>query len=568
MFVTLAAVINVLVHRYTGQEDIVLGTVHSGRGLWQFHNVIGNFLNTFVLRTDVSGEPTFRELLARVKVVMGDAYQHPEVPFEKLVNALQPERLAYQNPLFQVAFVMEAPMPTQDVRWGLSQLDIHSGTSKFDLLIELDDRPEGIIGRIEYSTDLFDNATITRLIGHLQVLLQGVVANPSESIARLHLLPEDERQFLLNRKTAVAYPQDVCLHHLCAAQAEKTPDAVAILFEGTRVTYAELNQRTNQLAHYLCQRGVKPNSVVGVCADRSLELVIALYAVLKAGGAYLPIDPDYPTERMAVILEDSQPVLVLTQAHLQERITLAQLTTNHISVISVHRDGPFISLEPVVLPQTTVTADDLAYVIYTSGTTGRPKGVMITHKGIVNRLLWMQDKYRLAAADRVLQKTPFTFDVSVWEFFWPLMTGACLVVASPEGHKDSAYLVNIIQHERITTLHFVPSMLSVFLENYEVVECHTLRQVMCSGEALSYELQERFFAALPQSELHNLYGPTEASVDVTYWPCQRHSGHRIVPIGYPVANTEIYILDDIFNRRQLGFRENYILVGYNWQKDT
>jgi amino acid adenylation domain-containing protein len=543
LFVTLAAVINTLLYRYTGQEDVVLGTVHSGRLAWEVQNVIGNFLNNLVLRTDLSGEPSFRELLAREKTVIAEAYQHPDVPFEKLVNALQPERLAYQNPLFQVAFVMEPPMPSQDVRWGLSQLEIHSRTSKFDLLFELDERPEGIIGRIEYSSDLFDDATITRLIGHLQVLLEGVVANPTESIARLPLLTQGERQFLLKKNTAVAYPQDVCLHHLFAAQVEQAPDAVAVVFEGDRLTYAELDQRANQLAHYLCQHGVQPNTFVGVCAERSLELVIALYAVLKAGGAYLPIDPDYPAERMAVILEDAQPVLVLTQAHLQARIAPPQSPPINVPAVCLDSDWPLISRQPDTPPLSPVAADDLAYVIYTSGSTGRPKGVMIEHKGIVNRLLWMQDEYRLTAADRVLQKTPFTFDVSVWEFFWPLLTGACLVMARPEGHKDPAYLVDVIQRERITTLHFVPSMLSVFLENRDVAGCRSVRQVMCSGEALPYELQERFFAALRQSELHNLYGPTEASVDVTYWPCQREGERQIVPIGYPVANTEILILD-------------------------
>ncbi|QIR41935.1 amino acid adenylation domain-containing protein (plasmid) [Tolypothrix sp. PCC 7910] len=541
LFITLTTIINILLYRYTGQEDLAIGTVHSGRSQIEVQSIIGDFLNNLVLRTDVSGDPSFRELLTRVKTVVSEAYQYPDVPFEKLVNALQPERIAHQNPLFQVAFVMEPPLPTQNLHWRLSQLDIHSGTSKFDLLIELDDRPEGIIGRIEYSSDLFDDTTITRMIGHLQTLSQGVVADPDQSISRLPLLTEDEWQFLMSRNTVISYPQDTCLHDLFTAQVQRTPDNVAVVFEGSQLTYAELDQRSNQLAYYLQQHGIQSNALVAICIERSLEMVIAIYAVIKAGGAYLPIDPHYPAERIIFILEDAQPSLLLTQSHIKSQIT--QPLDQNCPTICIDTGWTLIQQQPKTTIHSSVTSDHVAYVIYTSGSTGKPKGVLVQHKAIVNRLLWMQDEYLLSSSDRILQKTPFTFDVSVWEFFWPLLAGACLVVARPEGHKDPGYLVDIIQREQITTLHFVPPMLSIFLEHPQVSNCRSLRQVMCSGEALAYELQERFFQRLSQAELHNLYGPTEASVDVTYWHCQRDSARRIVPIGYPVANTQIYILN-------------------------
>jgi amino acid adenylation domain-containing protein len=298
-----------------------------------------------------------------------------------------------------------------------------------------------------------------------------------------------------------------------------------------------LNGRANQVAHHLRAMGVGPEVLVGIFMERSLEMVIAMYGILKAGGAYVPLDPEYPPERVAFMARDTQVPVLLTQRHL-----MASLPEHKAQVICLDSDWPSIAREDSQNLARGATADNLAYVIYTSGSTGMPKGAMNTHRGICNRLLWMQDEYQLTDKDRILQKTPFSFDVSVWEFFWPLLVGACMVVARPGGHKDSNYLVKTIQEQGITTLHFVPSMLQVFLEEKGVEKCFTLKRVICSGEALPYELQEHFFARLP-AELHNLYGPTEAAVDVTYWACKRGSDQRIVPIGFPVANTQMYVLD-------------------------
>ncbi|MBD2346873.1 thioesterase domain-containing protein [Anabaena subtropica] len=333
------------------------------------------------------------------------------------------------------------------------------------------------------------------------------------------------------------YDLSQSLHELIVAQVEQTPDAIAVKFAQQQLTYRELNHKANQLGHYLQTLGVKPEILVGVCLERSIEMVICLLGILKAGGAYVPIDPEYPQERIAYMLEDSQVKVLLTQEKL-----LNQIPQHQAQTICIDEEWKQISIHPNTNPNSNITPDNLAYVIYTSGSTGKPKGAMNTHKGICNRLLWMQEEYQIDSTDSILQKTPFSFDVSVWEFFWTLLTGARLVIAKPGGHKDSAYLINLINQEKITIVHFVPSMLQVFLENRSVEKCTSLKKVICSGEALPIGLQNRFFQHL-ECELHNLYGPTEAAIDVTFWQCQKHSTLQSVPIGRPIANTQIYILD-------------------------
>ncbi|BCL38696.1 amino acid adenylation domain-containing protein [Nostoc sp. MS1] len=345
------------------------------------------------------------------------------------------------------------------------------------------------------------------------------------------------------------------LHELFAAQVEKTPDAIAITFAQQQLTYQELNSRANQLGHYLQTLGVKPEILVGVCIERSLEMVICILGILKAGGAYVPIDPEYPQERITYMLEDSQVKVLLKQEKLLNQIPLHQAQT-----ICVDAEWDKISTQPNTNPQSNIQPDNLAYVIYTSGSTGKPKGAMNTHKGICNRLLWMQEAYQLNSTDSVLQKTPFSFDVSVWEFFWTLITGARLVIAKPGGHKDSDYLINVITQEQITTLHFVPSMLQAFLQNRHVEKCTSLKRVICSGEALSVDLQNRFFQRL-ECELHNLYGPTEAAIDVTFWQCQKNSNLKSVPIGRPIANTQIYILDADLRPISIGYTGEIYIAG-------
>jgi amino acid adenylation domain-containing protein/non-ribosomal peptide synthase protein (TIGR01720 family) len=352
------------------------------------------------------------------------------------------------------------------------------------------------------------------------------------------LTPAERQRILYEwNDTRVEYPRERKLHELFEARAEETPDAVAVVFEGEQLSYRELNARANQLAHHLQGQGIGAEVLVGVLMERSLEMVIALYAILKAGGAYVPLEPTYPRERLAFMLSDLRMPVVLTQQRFA-----GVLSEPGAQVVPVDTDWSTFAGEPVDNPGVALTSLNVAYAIYTSGSTGQPKGVMNTHLGICNRLLWMQEAYQLKAGEVVLQKTPFSFDVSVWEFFWPLLTGARLVVAKPGGHRDNAYLIDLIKREQVTTLHFVPSMLQVFLEAERARECASLKRVICSGEALSRELQERYYERMP-GELHNLYGPTEAAVDVTFWKCDSTKYPDIVPIGFPIANTQLYLLD-------------------------
>ncbi|KAM3109730.1 amino acid adenylation domain-containing protein [Phormidesmis sp. 146-33] len=538
LFVTLMSAFKLLLHRYMSQDDIPVATVTAGRTRSDIEPLIGCFINTLILRTDLSGLPSFRELLQRVRSVTLEAYANQDAPFQKVVEALRlAQKTSQPQSLFQVLFVLAPPFAEIDSRWQLSQQDVDTGTTECDLYLELNERPEGLIGRIEYSTDLFEADTIARLIGHFQTLLEGIVAHPEHRLSELPLLTTSEQQQLAAwNETEVEYPE-ICLHQLIEAQVLRTPDVIAVQAFGSQLAYRELNQRANQLAHHLQRLGVAPDCLVGICMERSLDMVIGLLGILKAGGAYVPLDPSYPTERLAFMVADAQVPVLLTHSSL-----LPQLPKHQAQVICLDTDWQTIALSNVENPVSSTTPDHLAYMIYTSGSTGKPKGAMNTHKGICNRLLWMQDTYRLSEHDRVLQKTPFGFDVSVWEFFWTLMTGACLVVARPEGHKDSAYLAQLIAEQQITTLHFVPSMLQAFLQEPNLEQCQSLKRVICSGEALPFELQERCFDRL-NAELHNLYGPTEAAVDVTFWACERSSGRRIVPIGRAIANTQIHLLD-------------------------
>ena len=368
-----------------------------------------------------------------------------------------------------------------------------------------------------------------------------VQGNSAQSTAETPPLTVAERHQILVEwnRTEREYPRDKCLHQLFEEQVERTPDAVAVVFEADSLTYRELNLRANRLANHLRGRGVGPESLVALCLERSLEMIVAILGTMKAGGAYVPIDPAYPADRVAFMLADANAPVLLTQEALRKK-----LPPTPAKVICLDSGWEIIERESEAAPASGVTADNLAYVIYTSGSTGQPKGAMNTHRGICNRLLWMQEMYQLTAADRVLQKTPFSFDISIWEFFWPLLTGARLVIARPDGHRDNQYLIRLIRDQQITTLHFVPSMLRHFLGETDIGNCSLLRRVFSGGEALPWDLQETFFRRLPGVTLHNLYGPTEAAVDVTHWTCKPNSGLRLVPIGRPIANIQIYILDE------------------------
>jgi amino acid adenylation domain-containing protein len=526
---------------YSGEQDVLFGVTVAGRPaeLTGVESMVGLFINTLPLRVRLNAEDTLLSWLRALQEQQAELRQYEYSP---LVQVQGWSDVPRGQPLFESLLVFENYPMDATLQQRLENLTI-SNLRK----IERTNYPLTLLAvpgaefelHISYDPARFDSETIKRMLGHLQRLLDGIINNPSQRLSDITLLTAEEQRQLLEEwnDTTVDYPRGVCLHELFEQQAERTPNSIALIFEDQHLTYHQLNLKANCLAHLLLARGVKIESVVGLLMERSLEMVISLLAILKAGAAYLPLDPSYPRERLSFMMEDAGLTLLLTQEHL-----LDILPEHEAEVICVDREWAEIAQHRAENPASEVGAENGAYVIYTSGSTGRPKGVVNTHEGACNRLLWMQDAYHLTEADRVLQKTPYSFDVSVWEFLWPLMSGARLVLARPRGHQDAAYLVRLIVQEQITTLHFVPSMLQLFLSEHGLEDCRSLRQVMCSGEALSYELQERFFARLDAS-LHNLYGPTEAAIDVTYWPCERESERHLVPIGRPIANTQLYILD-------------------------
>ncbi|WP_244237973.1 non-ribosomal peptide synthase/polyketide synthase, partial [Corallococcus terminator] len=542
-FMVLMALFQALLSRYSGQEDFAVGTPIAGRTRPEVEGLLGCFVNTLALRAKLDGAPNFRELIARVKHQALGAYARQDMPFERLVDVLQAPRDLSRTPVFQAILnVINVPEAQTTDGQGLriGDVDVPVTTSKFDLTLEVREQRDGLLCRLEYATALFDEATLARMAEHLTALAKAVTAAPDAPVADLPLLSTQAREQVLRgwNDTQVEFPRGSSLHQLFEAQAERTPDAIALQFEGQQLTYGQLDARANQLAHHLRIRGVGPETLVGVCLERSLEMVVALLGVLKSGAAYVPLDPSTPTERLIGMLEDTAaPVLLI-----QERFRNA-LPAHAAHVIALDTEWDAIARQPISRPRALAGEDALAYVIFTSGSTGRPKGAMNAHAGIVNRLRWMQSRYGLTTEDTVLQKTPFSFDVSVWEFFWPLMTGAKLVLARPGGHQEPDYLTTLMAREGVTTAHFVPSMLRAFVEEPGLEHLTRLRQVMCSGEALPADLVHKAQARLPHATLHNLYGPTEAAVDVTSWECPRDDALRVVPIGRPVANTRLYVLD-------------------------
>ena len=550
LFMTLLGAFQILLARYSNQTDIVVGSPIAGRNHSGLEDLVGIFINTLALRTEVAADAGFTDLMQQVKQNALEAYDHQDLPFERLVEELQPERNQSYTPLFQVLFSLQDTPPAADLFDGLSMSTVEFGYAdvKYDITLVTADTDDGLQLRVDYNSDLFDAGTMQRFASHFEQLLEGITANPDRPVNELAILGDAERQQLLVEwnATDVAYPELAAkptLQTLVEAQVVRTPDAAAIEYDGHIISYDEFNTRANQLAHVLMGRGVGPESLVGVLLERSAELVITLHAIEKAGGAYVPLDPDYPQQRLEQILEDAQLDVLVTEASLQDRIAF-----DNTLLVS----DPEITAAATNNPEARASENSLAYVIFTSGSTGRPKGVMNEHRGIVNRLLWMQSEYQLDTSDRVLQKTPFSFDVSVWEFFWPLMTGARLVVAKPGGHKDPDYLAELIDTTGVTTLHFVPSMLQLFLQQADTARCNSIKRVICSGEALPLDLTQRFFSQLPSAGLHNLYGPTEAAIDVTYWACEPDSTAGFVPIGRPVANTSIYIVDETGNPVPVG----------------
>jgi amino acid adenylation domain-containing protein len=542
LFMTLLAAYQVLLSRYSGQRDFAVGSPSAGRGPHELEGVVGMFVTMLPLRARLDGDPVFAELLDRTRAHVLDAFEHADVPFEQLVDALGVPRDVSRSPVFQAMFAMQnyemgrlgtAGRSGVEFTWLPTDLP----ATRFDFEFHAIETEGGLLGKFVYNTALFTPATVAGMAERLGTLLRSIVAGPRRRASELDLLDAGHRELVLNtwNDTAAEFP-DTTLSALVAEQVARTPDAPAVTFRGETLSYRELDVRANRLGHRLRALGVAPGTLVGVCAERSFELVVALLGVLKAGGAYVPLDPEYPADRLAFMLADAAAPVVLTQARLRDALPGA-------ATVLVLDDPAETAGQPGDEPTAAASPDDPAYVIYTSGSTGRPKGVPNAHRGIVNRLHWMQHAYRLTGTDAVLQKTPASFDVSVWEFFWPLIAGARLVLAEPGGHKDPAYLRDLLVSERITTAHFVPSMLTLFLA--EPGECAALRRVVCSGEELPLAVAREFTTRFPHCRLHNLYGPTEAAIDVTAWDCTPEALSEVdsVPIGAPIHNLRVHVLD-------------------------
>ncbi|MGK8501584.1 non-ribosomal peptide synthase/polyketide synthase [Nocardia asiatica] len=570
LFMVVHSAFAALLARLSGSDDIAVGIPVAGRGEQALDDLVGMFVNTLVLRAEVDAAESFADLLARVRERDLQAFAHADVPFERLVEVLNPARSQARHPLFQVMLSFQNLGRTALELPGLtvSELGIDQPTAKFDLQLTLSEVPgaeAAMDAELVYATDLFDGVFAGTFAERFVRVLRGIAADPSVTVGDIELLDDAERALVIERWNATEFPVDAALTSpvgdaaatlvsLFEAQVARTPDSPAVTFEGTSLSYAEFARRVHQLARWLKVNGVGPESYVALGMRRSIDLVVGMYAVNAAGGAYVPLDPDHPAERIDYILETARPVCVLTSGSDLETTVSRQVRIDQLDLAE-------FSGEPLTDADRhkPLRPSNTAYVIFTSGSTGRPKGVAVSHAAIVNRLVWMHAEYGLAAYDVVLQKTPATFDVSVWEFFWPLQVGARLVVAKPDGHRDPAYLARLIVDEQVTTVHFVPSMLSVFVAEERAAECTSLRNVFASGEALPAVTAQRL-RELTGARLHNLYGPTEAAVDVTFHEVTEDDTVS-VPIGAPVFNTQVYVLDSRLRPVPVGVPGELYLAG-------
>ncbi|MEH2382490.1 MAG: amino acid adenylation domain-containing protein [Nostoc sp.] len=531
LFMTLLTAFKTLLYRYTGQTDILVGSPIANRNRAELESLIGFFVNVLVLRTDLSGDLSFQELLARVKSTALEAYVHQDLLFEKLVEELQPNRDLSYNPLFQVMFVLQnIPKPNLNLSdVAITYEEGYNGTSKFDLTLFMEDSEQGLIATCEYNTDLFNADTISRMLGYFQTLLESIVSDPQQRISDLQLLTPSEIQQLLVEwnDTKTDYPQDKCIHQLFEAQVEKTLSDIAVIFENQELTYQELNDQANQLAHYLQELGVKPEVIVGVCMKRSPEMLIALLAILKAGGAYVPLDPAYPQERLTFMVEDSQTKVLLTQSHLVELFA-----KSNVHVVCIDRDSQLLSQQSRENLLSEVKSNNLAYVIYTSGSTGVPKGVAIEHQSCVALLTWSREVFTDDDLAGVLASTSICFDLSIFELFVPLSWGGKVILVENALHLPSFAT-------EVSLVNTVPSIIAELLQVDGLPP--SVRTVNLAGEPLQNQLVQQIYQNDRIQKVLNLYGPSEDTTYSTF--TQVNKGDNKVTIGRPLANTQIYLLD-------------------------
>ena len=537
-YMTLLASYAALLNRYTGQTDIVIGGLSAGRKRSEVEEVLGYFVNPLALRIDVSGNLTFRALASQVLNTVLDALGNDEVPFANVVETLRLRPDPSRNPIFQLILSQQPQMPAVP-GWDLVTEEVSNGGSKLDMTIVLDERQHSVSGPITYNPDVFDASTITRMVGHWQALLAGALASPDRAIAELPLLTVPERrQILIDwNSTQVDYPEGKCLHDLVAMQAERTPDAVAVKFEGNQITYRELHSRSEQLALRLESLGVGPDIPTGLYLERSFDMIVGLLGVLKAGGVCLPLDPTYPKDRLAFMLAETQAPVVLTQARLA-----SELPRHTAKVLCLDIDSQLQSTEPNPVPSRTVNPANLAYIIYTSGSTGRPKGVQVTHRGLVNSTLARSTYYSDPVSSFLLLPS-FAFDSSLAGIFWTLSTGGALILPPDEARCDLPALVELIIQHRISHLLCVPPLYRELLDQAKLEQISSLSVAIVAGEECSKDLVELHYRALPRTVLFNEYGPTEATVWSSVYRCEPKPRSLRVPIGRPIANTRLYVLD-------------------------
>ncbi len=562
LYMVLYAAFSAFLFRMTGQRDLCIGSPVANRDRLELERLIGPFANTLVLRSRIGAQTSFRQFLRKCREHILDAHSHAEVPFERLVEVLGVERDTSRNPLVQVLFNFQSSSTPAKKIEGLTieAIQVSTATSKFDLSLSVMKAPEACIGTFEYSSDLFDVRTIDRFVGRFVTLLGSIAANPDSTVEELEQIPDDEKECVLRRwnDTERRWDAPATLHGMVSRQANTSPDRTAAIAESQSLSYWDLETISNRLAHRLASSGAHVESRIGVCMYRSLDMMVALLAVLKAGCAFVPLNLDDPPSRLQYMLNDAGVSHLIVGPNFDAVRICGDDREKWPAIVAI--DG-LCGLEGWSESELDLNVDgnNLAYVLYTSGSTGQPKGAMNTHAGIRNRLLWMQEAYGLTEDDRVLQKTPSTFDVSVWEFFWPLCVGATLVFAKPGGHTDPDYLVELIRAERISTIHFVPCMLPMFLDQPATMLCESLRRVIVSGEALTGSLVRKFKRVL-SCPLHNLYGPTEAAIDVTAHACADNESDN-VPIGRPVANTQIYVLDSSMIPTPIGVTGDLYIAG-------
>lgn len=554
LYTVLLAAFQVLLGRHSSQDDFVIGSPFAGRSRSDFERVVGYFINMVPLRADLSGDPRFRDLLQRTGATVLEALQHQDYPFPLLVERLNVKRDPSRAPLVQASFTLEKAhrpvgmgcwsffLPQSAVRINVGGMHgepyrLEHRTCQMDLEMILEEDEGTIYGMLRYNTDVYDEATIARLAEQYRVLLEGAVHHPERRVSELPLLtPEEERRLLYDwNDTHADYSREVCLHQLFEQQAARTPAAIAVRFGEQTLTYAELDAWANRLADVLRRRGIGPDTFVALCLERSPEMIAAILGVLKAGGAYVPLDPATPIERLRSILDDTQASILLTQHRLKGR-----LETLETQILCV--DEPLADEAPMISAGRSPRASDLAYVIYTSGSTGRPKGVMIEHRAICNTIFWHQHKLGLSSNDRLLLLVPYVFDASIAIIFPALASGSEVVLGAPGEERDPAQILDHIRRDRVTLLPVPPSLLRLLLDERLREAGRSLRYVYCGGETMPPDLPARLFE-LVDVQLYNLYGPTEVSIDATWWDCTRGDDRPAVPIGRPIANVQVYVLD-------------------------